>query len=187
MKKAFSTFIFALVLLAVMPSTMRADTIVSTIGPYSGPFVCPFEGLCDVTAVPLALPLGVFSDPALTAGSVTFATISGSFGDSFDDGTAAADLYADGILIASSPTLYSGVSSFSFNFDPADFNLLEAGFVNLSAIQNDYGVINLDTTTLTITTASSTVQVPEPSSLALLGITLPLLVGSMRRKLFVTA
>jgi hypothetical protein len=175
MKKAFSTFLFALVLLAVMPSTMRADTIVSTVAPYSGTFEFPGT----------AVPLGVFSDPALTAGSVTSATISGTFGDFSNDGTAAADLYADGILVASTPTLYSGVSSFSFNFDPADFNMVEAGFVNLSAIQNDFGVINLETTTLTITTATTTV--PEPSSLALLGITLPLLVGSMRRKLFVTA
>jgi hypothetical protein len=177
MKKAFGTFLFALVLLALMPSTMRADTITSTIGPYSGSFEFPAT----------AVPLGVFSDPALTAGTVTSATISGTFGDAFNDGTAAADLYADGILIASTPTLFSGNSTFSFNFDPADFNMLEAGFVSLSAIQNDFGFINLDTTTLTITTSTSTVQVPEPSTLALLGITLPLLVGSMRRKLFVTA
>jgi hypothetical protein len=177
MKKAFSTFLFALVLLAVMPSTMRADTIVSTIDPYSGAFLFPGT----------AVPLGTFSDPALTAGSVTSGTITGTFGDSFGDGTAALDLFADGILVASTPTLPSGVSSFSFNFDPADFNLLEAGFVSLSAIQNDYGFINLETTTLTITTSTSAVQVPEPSSLALLGITLPLLVGSMRRKLFATA
>jgi hypothetical protein len=175
MKKAFSTFLFALVLLAVMPSTMRADTIVSTVAPYSGAFEFPDT----------AVPLGVFSDPALTAGSVTSATISGAFGDSLGDGTAALDLFADGILVASNTSENPG--NWSFNFDPADFNLLEAGFVSLSAIQNDYGFINLDTTTLTITTSTSTVQVPEPSSLVLLGITLPLLVGSMRRKLFVTA
>jgi hypothetical protein len=177
MKRAFGTFLFALVLLAVMPSTMRADTIVSTIGPTSGPFAFPDT----------AFPLGIFSDPALTPGSVTSATISGAFGDSQDDGTAALELFADGIFVASTPTLFSGESSFSLNFDPTDFSLLEAGSVTLSAIQNDFGFINLDTTTLTITTATSTVQVPEPSSLALLGITLPLLVGSMRRKLFVTA
>ena len=69
MKKTFSTFLFALILLAVMPSTMRADTIVSTIGAYSGAFEFPGT----------AVPLGAFSDPALTAGSVTSATISGAF------------------------------------------------------------------------------------------------------------
>jgi len=171
MKKAFSTFLFALVLLAVMPSTMRADTIVSTIDPYNGAFLFPG----------IAVPLGAFSDPALTPGSVTSATISGAF----IDGTAALDLFADGILVASNTSGNPGVFSFAFN--SSDFDLMEAGFVTLSAIQNGYGFINLDTTTLTITTATSTVQVPEPSSLALLGITLPLLVGSMRRKLFVTA
>jgi hypothetical protein len=175
MKKTFVTFLFALVLLAVMPSTMRADTIVSTIGPYSGAFEF------DPTAIPLAVPLGAFSDPALTAGSVTSATISGAF---FDD-SAALDVFADGIAVASNTSQNPGL--WSFTFDPADFSLLEAGSVTLSAIQNDVGLIDLDTTTLTITTATSTVQVPEPSSLALLGITLPLLVGSMRRKLFVTA
>jgi hypothetical protein len=173
MKKAFSTFLFALVLLAVMPSTMRADTIVSTIDPYSGAFQFPGT----------AVPIGAFSDPALTPGSVTSATISGAFGNSDADGTAALDLYADGILVASNTTENPG--PWSFAFKSSDFGFMEAGFVTLSAIQNDGGFIFLDTTTLTITTATSTV--PEPSSLALLGITLPLLVGSMRRKLFATA
>ena len=110
----------------------------------------------------------------LNGETILSATLSGVWGqtDTYNGSTAHAELYVDGMQVADThdPSLacdpYTCVADWAYEF--TDFSSLLDGTLDFEAIQTSNFVLRLGPTTLTINTEAA--SVPEPGSLALLGL-----------------
>jgi hypothetical protein len=167
-----------------LPAALAAVTMLAaTMGPAAAApltFTLPGffnNGTDDPTTLPSTDTVGTFT--GLPTGFVVGAKISGFFGTLDSLSTAGVELFLDGLLVA---TCNSGDACengsalspvpWSFTLTADELALLTDGSATLTAEQTDIGQVNIDVTTLQVT-------VPEPASLALLG--LPLVLGAARR------
>ena len=127
-----------------------------------------FNGVITSSTFSL-LNVGTFTGTP-TAG-ISFAQISGTFGNTQAHSSAAADLFLDGLLVGQcifpASCINSGPTNWSFVFDASAYSRFADGQAQLTVMQTVDGRIRLGPTTLTIRSGVTSV-VPEPSTYALM-------------------
>lgn len=156
---------------------VQAATITETLAAYYNDPVS--------SGFPLNVTIGSFADFTIPSGdAIVGASISGYFGTNDSWGTAAVDLYLNGVAVGSCAV---GADCFlgdvppmawSHTFTSGELASLASGHATLTGVQQSASQINLDTTTLSITTA----PVPEPEPVVLLGAALPVIWMAARRR-----
>jgi hypothetical protein len=134
-----------------------------------------FDGSCQ----PSACVVGTFAIALPPGEAIASAALAGTFGNSSATSSAPVQVFLDGLLVATcrdvDPCFDSLVPvAWSFDLDPADFDLLADGSATLGALRTGGQLVRLGETTLTVTT------VPEPSSALLLGLGLAALALAQR-------
>jgi hypothetical protein len=144
-------------------------TIIADIPGYNGPR--------NPGGYPLTLDIGTFTYPAITSDEeIISATFTSLWGNPGYAGTAASDLLVAGVQVGSCN--FGSTCEFqpdvipddviNYTFTPSEFSLLTSGSVAVQAIQHEDVAVQISEEQLTI----QMVSVPEPSSLALLGLSL---------------
>lgn len=152
----------------------QAGTITATLPSYDG------NGVVGAKET-----IGTFSFSVPAGQLVTGATISGFFGNTWASSTAAQEIYADGILVATcvyDADCWNNVDNplpWSHTFTGSELGIFGDGSVKLEDLQTDCCVIRLGETTLVVTTAAA---VPEPETYALMLGGLAVLAWAARRR-----
>lgn len=173
MRRVLRVLVQGCALAGMVTSAARAQNIVQTLPEFNGGGNYPF-----------VWPVGTFNYVIPAGQNILWARISGQFGNSLVQSTAAQDLYLDGIRVAGcvyqSPTCWGGgPEAWSYNFSASEFGALADGSANFVSDQTDCCVVRLGTTTLEIQTQPT---VPEPSTVALLAIGLVGMLAQVRRR-----
>ncbi len=119
------------------------------------------------TFPPDPITIGTFDFTIPTGDQIVGATISGTFGDVNEPGSALADLFVDGgsiqVAACDDPTASCAVGgspvSWSYTFTKAQLGDLTGGSLDFTAVQNSFGAVIVGTPSLDIQ------AVPEPSSI----------------------
>lgn len=146
----------------LVTSASQAGNLSVTLPEYNG------NGVTGATET-----VGTFTFSVPTGQTVIGATISGFFGNSVAASTAAADIYADGIKVAT--CVYQAACwknqtaplAWSYTFAATDLGIFADGNVVLTALQSKGVAIRLGETTLSLVTQALP-AVPEPSTYALM-------------------
>jgi hypothetical protein len=173
---AMMKFLCALTLAATLSVTTTAEAQYSqTIG--------EFNGVNDTEAPFPQYTMGTFSGFPSSAG-ITFATISGTFGNSVVSNSARSQIFLGSVLVAScveGDCRTAGTPTpWSYTFSAAEYTMFDAASLDLTIQQTNTGTIRQGDATLTI--RSNPVSVPEPTSAALIGLGLVALGGAARRR-----
>lgn len=173
MRRAIRVLVQGFALAAMVTSAARAQNIVQTLPEFNGGGNYPF-----------VWPVGTFNYVIPPGQSILWARISGQFGNSVVQSTAAQDLYLDGIKVAScaylSPTCWGGgPEAWSYNFSASEFGVLADGSANFVSDQTDCCIVRLGSTTLEIQTQST---VPEPATVALMATGLVGMLAVVRQR-----
>lgn len=154
------TLQLALLSLGMLVAGTVSAQYTQTLPEYSGPVVnsAPFS----------TFTVGTFT--GLPTSGITFASISGTFGNTGNPSSGGVDLFLDGVFLAQcTPILpcYSSNSplSWTYTFTAAQYGIFADGQGVFTAQQTAPTIIRLGPTTLTVQTTS---LVPEPSTYALM-------------------
>ncbi len=174
MFRRYGLVMLFLVMMGLVPSISQAGTITETIGEYSSP---------SWTGSAATYHVDDFNWGAISSswGPIISATLEGVWGNSSAGTTAHNTLFADGVEVANTvgtvPDPYS-TSYVAWSYTFTDFSSLLDGVLEFDVTQTSEYYVRLGSTTLTIETAS----VPEPTTVALLGIGIVGLAGAEVRR-----
>ncbi len=154
----------------------QAGTLTSTLPSYDG------DGVVGATET-----IGTFDFSVPAGQSVIGATISGFFGHALTPSTAAQEIYADNVLVATCVYLADCWTNeeaplpWSYTFTGAELGIFADGQVVLTDKQTDCCIIRLSETTLQVFT-DTTPAVPEPETYALMLGGLAVVAWAARRR-----
>ena len=178
--------VLAFALFAATASTAGAQYS-QTVGAASGSASTTVDNL-PVVASPFTV--GTFT--GIPTGTITSATITGSFGGSGDNAMSGpAQIFLNSVMIAECPTdedcEYNDMTPFSFTFDASNFAALMSSTTTLTAVptdpsDNNNSLIRLGPTTLSIDFATTSTTTPEPATTALLATGMLGLLPMLRRR-----
>lgn len=154
---------------AFSPSNQSFDGSTYFNAPTNGPFP-----LLEIGEFDFSIPVGE---------AVSAVSLSGNFGSNvLGSGTAPVNLFLNSFAVASCDATCAAASNsadvaWTYTFTAAQLGALSSGRAILSAVQTGPSQIALDPTSITVLTA----PVPEPASLALMGLGLAVLVAARRK------